>query len=141
MEINSDETIERILDSAKTVAVVGLSSSPSRPSFGVSKYMQSRGYRIIPINPSESEILGEKAFSRLEDAGERIDLVNIFRRGEEAGAHVDEAIRIGARAVWLQEGVIDGEAAERASRAGLDVVMDRCIAKEHQRRMRRIVGS
>ena len=134
MEINSYEAIEKILDSAKTIAVVGLSSNPSRASFGVSRYMQSAGYRIIPINPNEIEVLGEKAFARLEDAAERIDLVNIFRRAEEAGAHVDDAIAIGARAVWLQEGVIDSDAADRAARAGLEVVMDRCIAKEHQRR-------
>ena len=135
MEINSDETIEKILDSAKTIAVVGLSSNPSRPSFSVSRYMQSAGYRIIPINPNEIEVLGERASPRLEDVTDRIDLVNIFRRGEEAGAHVDEAIRIGACAVWLQEGVIDGEAADRAARAGLAVVMDRCIAKEHRQRV------
>ena len=137
MDINGDEKIETILGSAKTIAVVGLSSNPSRASFGVSKYMQSAGYRIIPINPNEIEVLGEKAFANLRDAGERVDLVNVFRRAEEAGAHVDEAIAIGARAVWLQEGVIDSEAAARAARAGLDVVMDRCIAKEHQKRLGR----
>ena len=137
MDINGDDKIETILGSAKTIAVVGLSSNPSRASFGVSKYMQSAGYRIIPINPNEIEVLGEKAFANLRDAGERVDLVNVFRRAEEAGAHVDEAIAIGARAVWLQEGVIDSEAAARAARAGLDVVMDRCIAKEHQKRLGR----
>src|SRR5262245_34708579 len=98
--------------------------------------MQSHGYRVIPINPNESSVLGEKAYARLEDVPEQIDLVNIFRRSDEAGAHVDEAIRIGARAVWLQEGVIDEAAAERASRAGLDVVMDRCLLKEHFKRAR-----
>jgi predicted CoA-binding protein len=93
--------------------------------------MQSSGYRIIPVNPNEREVLGEKAFARLEDVGEPVDLVDIFRRSDEAGVHVDEAIRIGARGVWLQEGVIDNAAAQRASDAGLDVVMDRCILKEH----------
>ncbi|MEW6211185.1 MAG: CoA-binding protein [Acidobacteriota bacterium] len=136
MEINSQETIEKILEETRTIAVVGLSSNPSRASRGVSAYMQSRGYRIIPVNPNETEVLGERAYSRLEDVPERIDLVNIFRRSEEAGLHVDEAIRIGARAVWLQENVIDPEAAERAARAGLMVVMDRCILKEHVRKFR-----
>ena len=134
MGVNSNEAIERILESARKIAVVGLSSNRSRASFGVSKYMQQAGYRIIPINPNEIEVLGEKALAHLGDAAGRIDLVNIFRRSEEAGAHVDEAIRIGARAVWLQEGVVDGDAADRAARAGLDVVMDLCIAKEHRKR-------
>ena len=118
MEINSQETIQKILNETKTIAVVGLSSDPSRASRGVSSYMKSRGYRIIPVNPNETEVLGERAYARLEDVPERIDLVNIFRRSAEAGAHVDEAIRIGARAVWLQEDVIDEEAARRAARAG-----------------------
>ena len=131
MEINSQETIERILNESKTIAVVGLSSDPSRPSYGVSKYMQSRGYRVIPVNPNESEVLGERAYSTLSDVPEKIDLVDIFRRSEEAGHHVDEAIRIRAKAVWLQEGVIDYDAARRAQEAGLDVVMDLCILKEH----------
>jgi predicted CoA-binding protein len=93
--------------------------------------MQSNGYRIIPVNPNETEVLGEKAYASLEAVPERIDLVDIFRRSSEAGLHVDEAIRIGARGVWLQEGVIDEAAAQRAIDAGLDVVMDRCLLKEH----------
>ena len=133
MEVNSPEAINRVLDQTKTIAVVGLSSDPSRPSFGVSSYMQSNGYRVIPINPNEREVLGEKAYPTLMDVPERIDLVNIFRRSEEAGRHVDEAISIGARAVWLQEGVVDQPAAMRAQQAELDVVMDRCILKEHLR--------
>jgi hypothetical protein len=136
MEINSQETIEKILRETRTIAVVGLSSDPSRASRGVSAYMQSRGYRIIPVNPNEREVLGERAYARLEDVPEPIDLVNIFRRSEEAGLHVEEAVRIGARAVWLQEDVIDAEAAERAARAGLMVVMDRCILKEHVKKFR-----
>jgi len=131
LEINSQETIERVLNESRTIAVVGLSSDPSRPSNSVSKYMQSRGYRVIPVNPNESEVLGERAYAMLSDVPEKIDLVDIFRRSEEAGHHVDEAIRIGARAVWLQEGVIDFDAARRAQEAGLDVVMDLCILKEH----------
>ncbi|HLG17566.1 MAG TPA: CoA-binding protein [Blastocatellia bacterium] len=136
MNINSLEAIETILSEMKTIAVVGLSSDPSRPSNSVSSYMQSHGYRMIPINPNETSVLGERAYARLGDVGQKIDLVNIFRRSEEAGHHVDEAIRLGARGVWLQEGVIDEAAARRALDAGLCVVMDRCILKEHQLRDR-----
>ena len=136
MEVNSPETISKILDETKTIAVVGLSSDPSRPSYGVSSYMQSMGYRVIPVNPGESQVLGEKAYPSLADVPETIDLVNIFRRSDQAGGHVDEAISVGARAVWLQEGVIDQAAAMKAVGAGLDVVMDRCILKEHMRRKR-----
>lgn len=131
MSINSAETINRILDECKAIAVVGLSSNPMRPSYGVSQYMQRRGYRVIPVNPNEQEVLGEKSYATLADVPDRIDLVDIFRRPEEAGAAVDEAIRLGAKAVWLQEGVIDSEAAQRAEAAGLLVVMDRCILKDH----------
>lgn len=134
MQINDQKVIDTILDEMKTIAVVGLSSDASRASNGVSRYMQSRGYRIIPINPNEASVLGEKSYSRLEDVPEKIDLVDIFRRSEEAGQHVDEAIRLGARGVWLQEGVIDEAAARRALDAGLAVVMDRCLLKEHMKR-------
>ncbi|HEV8482396.1 MAG TPA: CoA-binding protein [Blastocatellia bacterium] len=136
MEVNSPEAISKILDETKTIAVVGLSSDPSRPSYGVSSYMQSMGYRVIPVNPRESQVLGEKAYASLADVPETIDLVNIFRRSDQAGGHIDEAISVGARAVWLQEGVIDHGAAMKAVGAGLDVVMDRCILKEHMRRKR-----
>jgi predicted CoA-binding protein len=135
MQVNAPESIARMLD-ARIIAVVGLSSDPSRPSHSVSRYMHANGYRIIPINPNETSVLGEKAYSRLSDVPEKIDLVNIFRRSEEAGLHVDEAIRIGARGVWLQEEVVDAEAARRALEAGLDVAMDRCILKEHLKRGR-----
>ena len=134
MGINDPETINRILDECKTIAVVGLSSNPVRPSYGVARYLQQRGYRIIPINPNETEVLGEKAYASLAEAPEKFDLVDIFRRSEEAGGHIDEAIRLGARAVWMQEDVIDEDAARRALEAGLMVVMDRCILKEHMRR-------
>ncbi|MFY9608066.1 MAG: CoA-binding protein [Blastocatellia bacterium] len=130
MQVNAPESIARMLD-ARVIAVVGLSSDPSRPSHSVSRYMQANGYRIIPVNPNETSVLGEKSYPRLSDVPEQIDLVDIFRRSEEAGQHVDEAIRIGARGVWLQEEVIDQEAAQRALDAGLDVAMDRCILKEH----------
>ena len=133
MEINSPEAIADILDNARTIAVVGLSSDMSRPSYSVSAYMQSHGYRIVPVNPNETEVLGEKAYPSLDQVPEKVDLVDIFRRSEEVSAHVDEAIRIGARAVWMQEGVIDMQAAARADAAGLQVVVDRCILKEHLR--------
>ncbi len=136
MQINSPEVIDEILRETKTIAVIGLSSDPARPSNSVSQYMNACGYRIVPVNPNETEVFGERAYARLEDVPDRVDLVNIFRRSEEAGRHVDEAIRIGARGVWLQEGVIDEEAARRALQAGLSVVMDRCILKEHVKRRR-----
>lgn len=134
MDINSSETVKSILDKCRTIAVVGLSSSSWRPSHGVAAYMQRVGYRIIPVNPNETEVLGEKAYASLGDLSEPIDLVDVFRRSEEAGTAVDEAIAAGAKAVWLQEGVIDEAAAERAANAGLLVVMDRCWLKEHARR-------
>src|SRR5262245_44871552 len=134
MAINSPESIKKILDECRTIAVVGLSSNPIRPSYGVARYMQQQGYRIIPINPNESEVLGEKAFASLAEIPEKFDLVDIFRRSEEAGADVDEAIRLGAKGVWMQEGVVDEMAANRALQAGLLVVMDRCILKEHMKR-------
>ena len=133
MEINSSQTIKQILDECRTIAVVGLSSNTWRASNSVSAYMQEKGYRIIPVNPNETEVLGEKVYASLADVPEKFELVNVFRRSEEAGAVVDEAIRAGAKAVWLQEGVIDGAAAKRALDAGLLVVMDRCILKEHAR--------
>jgi uncharacterized protein len=136
LQINDPDEIDNMLLEARTIAVVGLSSDASRASNSVSRYMQSNGYRIIPVNPNEVSVLGEKAYARLEDVPEKIDLVDIFRRSEEAGNHVDEAIRIGARGVWLQEGVIDVRAAQRALDAGIVVVMDRCILKEHIKRKR-----
>jgi uncharacterized protein len=136
LQINDPKVIDEMLDETKTIAVVGLSSDAARASNSVSRYMQSQGYRIIPINPNETSVLGERAYARLEDVAEKIDLVDIFRRSEEAGRHVDEAIRIGARAVWLQEGVIDEAAARRALDAGLGVAMDLCILKEHLKRRR-----
>jgi len=134
LEINSRDAIQRIFDECRTIAVVGLSSSSWRPSHGVAAYMKRVGYRIIPVNPNETEVLGEKAYASLGELAEPIDLVDIFRRSEEAGAAVDEAIAAGAKAVWLQEGVIDDAAAQRALNAGLLVVMDRCWLKEHARR-------
>jgi predicted CoA-binding protein len=134
MEINSRETISNILKDCHTIAVVGLSSSPSRPSNGVAGYMRRQGYKVIPVNPNEEKVFGEKSYSSLAEVPVKIDLVDIFRRSEEAGKAVDEAIKVGAKAVWLQEGVIDHEAAERAQDAGLLVVMDLCWLKEHARK-------
>jgi predicted CoA-binding protein len=136
LRINDPEAIETILRDSKTIAVVGLSSDATRASNSVSRYMQSHGYRIIPVNPHETSVLGEKAYAQLEDVPDEIDLVDIFRRSAEAGRHVEEAISIGAPAVWLQEGVIDEPAARRALEAGLSVVMDLCILKEHMKRRR-----
>ena len=133
MEINSRETISNILEDCHTIAVVGLSSSPSRASNGVAGYMRRVGYKVIPVNPNEEQVFGDKSYPSLADVPVKIDLVDIFRRSEEAGKAVDEAIKVGAKAVWLQEGVIDQEAAERAQNAGLLVVMDRCWLKEHAR--------
>ena len=126
---------ENLLRSAKTIAVVGLSSRRSRPSYGVSEYLQSSGYRIIPVNPNETEVLGEKSYSSLEEVPEQIDVVDIFRRSECVPEIVDAAIRIGARGIWMQEGVIHEDAASKARLAGLEVVMDRCILKEHRKMM------
>jgi uncharacterized protein len=124
---------ENLLRNAKTIAVVGLSSRRTRPSYGVSEYMQSAGYRIIPVNPNESEVLGEKAYPTLDDVPEHIDIVDIFRRSELVPEVVEAAIRIGARGVWMQEGVVHEDAAQLARAAGLEVVMDRCILKEHRK--------
>ena len=126
-------TIPELLKSSKTIAVVGLSNKRFRPSHGVAEYMQRNGYRIIPVNPFEQAVLGEKCYPDLESVPERVDIVDIFRRAEFVPAIVEAAIRIGARAVWMQEGVVHEDAAERAATAGLVVVMDRCLLKEHRR--------
>jgi predicted CoA-binding protein len=133
-QINDPEVIATILDECRTIAVVGLSSNPTRPSHGVAAYMQRAGYSFIPVNPNESEVFGKRSYASLGDVPETIDLVDVFRRSEEAGGVVDEAIALGVKAVWLQEGVIDESAAKRAQEAGLLVVMDRCWLKEHMRR-------
>jgi hypothetical protein len=137
VQINSEETISRILDECRTIAVVGLSSDTWRPSNSVAAYMRRAGYRVIPVNPNETEVFGEKAYPDLASVPGKIELVDVFRRSEEAGKAVDEAIAVGAKAVWLQEGVIDRAAAQRALDAGLLVVMDRCWLKEHIRHGRR----
>ena len=134
LQSSADHPIADILRECKTIAVVGLSSNPMRPSHEVTEYMQRAGYRIIPVNPNETEVLGEKSYPRLEDVPEKIDLVNIFRRPEEVPPVVESAIRIGAPAVWMQLGIENEEAAERARAAGLVVVEDACILIEHRKR-------
>src|SRR5580704_1225943 len=133
---SAGDPVTQILKTSHTIAVVGLSSRRFRPSYGVSEYLKSVGYRIIGVNPNEREVLGEKCYARLEDVPERVDIVNIFRRPEFVPEIVESAIRIGARAVWMQEGVMHAEAAERARVAGLFVTMDSCILKEHIKRFR-----
>ena len=131
-----DDPVTRILKTSRSIAVVGLSNRKFRPSYGVADYLKSVGYRIIPVNPLEKEVLGEKCYARLEDIPEKVDIVDIFRRSEFVPDIVDSAIRINARAIWMQEGVLHHEAAERARRAGLFVIMNSCILKEHVRRLR-----
>jgi predicted CoA-binding protein len=128
------DSVTEILRNAKVIAVVGLSSRKFRPSYGVAEYLQQAGYRIIPVNPNETEVLGEKCFPRLEDVPGAVDIVDIFRRSEFVPEIVESAIRIGAKAVWMQEGVVHEAAAERARQAGLVVVMDSCMLKEHMKR-------
>ena len=125
--------ISDILRTARTIAVVGLSGKRFRPSFGVTEYMQRHGYRIIPVNPHESEILGEHCYPDLDSVPGPVDIVDIFRRSEFVPEIVEAAIRKGARAIWMQEGVIHEAAAKRATDAGLVVIMDHCILKDHRR--------
>ena len=134
MPANEADRITELLKSAKTIAVVGLSDSPLRTSYGVSQYMQSQGYRIIPVNPAITESLGEQAYASLLDVPEKIDIVNVFRRSEFVPEVVEEAIRLKVPAIWMQEGVVHEESAEKARAAGIFVVMDRCILKEHLKR-------
>jgi len=119
-----------ILNFSRVVAVVGLSASPDRPSYKVASYLREQGYRIIPVNPTEKEILGGLCYPNLASIPESVDVVDIFRRSEDVPPIVEEAIKIGAKAVWMQEGVINEEAAARAKEAGLMVVMDKCMRKE-----------
>ncbi len=130
--MTQSEQIKAILQRAKTIAVVGLSSNPLRASHGVSAYMQAQGYRIIPVNPQEEFVLGEKAYRSLLDVPEKVDIVNIFRRPEFVPEIVDQAIEKKAPCVWMQEDVVHEPAAKKARQAGIFVVMDLCILKEHQ---------
>ena len=128
------DPITDILKKYKTIAVVGLSSNPMRPSHGVTEHMQAAGYRIIPVNPNETEVLAEKSYARLEDVPEKIEIVNVFRRAEEVPPVVESAIRVGAKVVWLQLGIENDAAAEKGRAAGLTVIEDACILIEHRKR-------
>jgi len=125
--------IAEILGEARTIAVVGLSAKRSRPSHGVAEYLQRAGYRIIPVNPNITEALGEKSYASLDAVPEPVDIVDIFRRAEHVPDIVEAAIRKGAKTIWMQEGVVHEDAARRAESAGLTVIMDRCILKDHRR--------
>ena len=127
------QDMEKILKESRTIAVVGLSPRPERPSYSVARYLQAQGYRIIPVNPSIDEVLGERSYPDLASIPETVDVVDIFRRSEHVPPIVEEAIAVGARAVWMQEGVVHEKAAQQAKAAGLLVVMDRCMLKEHRR--------
>jgi predicted CoA-binding protein len=128
-----DSQLRKILEESETIAVVGLSPRPERDSHEVAHYLQNAGYRIIPVNPTAEQILGEKVYPDLTSIPEEVDIVDIFRRSEHVGPIVDEAIEIGAATVWMQLGVINEEAAQKASAADLNVVMDLCILREHRR--------
>jgi predicted CoA-binding protein len=125
-----DSEIKELLSRAKIIAVVGCSSNPLRPSFGVSRFLQRLGYRIIPVNPNETEVLGERAYASLRDVPEEIDIVNIFRRPSHVLQVVEDALTKSVRCIWMQEGIVNLEAAQKAESQGIPVVMDRCILKE-----------
>jgi predicted CoA-binding protein len=128
MPINTDEGIRELLTSTKTIALVGASTNPQRASHAVMRYMMDRGYRVIPVNPNEPEICGQKAYASVKDIPEPIDMVDIFRRSEDTGPIIDEAIAIGAKSIWLQLNIFNEEGTKKAEAAGLKVVVDRCPA-------------
>ena len=129
----TNEEIRDILRASKTIAVVGLSDKPDRDGYHVAAYMKSAGYRIIPVNPAVAAVLGEKSYASLRDVPEKIDVVDVFRKADAVPAIMDDAIAVGAKVVWLQEGIVHNEAAEKARAAGLKVVMSKCLLKEHRR--------
>ena len=131
-----EERIGKILEASKTVAVVGLSDKPDRPSYAVAKYLQDRGFRVIPVNPMVDEVLGEKSYRSLSEIPEKVDLVDVFRKSEDVPPIAAEAVRIGARYFWMQEGVVSGPAGEILDAAGIPWVMDRCVKKELVKRGR-----
>ena len=135
----SADPILDILTKYKTIAVVGLSSNPARPSYGVTEHMQSAGYHIIPVNPNETDVLGEPSYASLEDVPQKIEIVDVFRRPEEVPPVVDAAIRAGAKVIWMQLGIANEPAAEKARSAGITVIMDACILVEHKKRRQKIV--
>ena len=133
----SVDPVSDILGNTVTIAIVGLSSNPARPSFGVAAYLQGAGYRIIPVNPNETKVLGQKAYARLEDIPEKIDVVDVFRRSEYVPSVADSAIAMKAKVLWLQLGIMNAPAAEKTRAAGLVVVEDACLLVEHKKRRRR----
>jgi uncharacterized protein len=134
----SADPIFEILTKYKTIAVVGLSSNPARPSYGVTEYMQSAGYQIVPVNPNETDVLGEPSYACLQDVPQKIEIVDVFRRPEEVPPVVDAAIKAGAKVIWMQLGIANEPAAEKARAAGLTVIMDACILVEHKRRRQKL---
>jgi len=131
--MNSDKAMKEILLSAKTIASVGLSSNQEKESYGIVSYLKEQGYRIIPVNPTATEILGEKVYPDLVSISDQVDVVQVFRKSEDVPPVVDSAIKIGAKVVWMQEGIVNEEAAQKAREAGLQVVMDACMRATHQR--------
>ena len=129
----NDKQLKELYKSVKTIASVGLSANVEKPSFGIVYYLQQQGYRIIPVNPTAPEILGEKSYPDLPSIPEKVDVVQLFRKSEDVPPFVDQAIQIGAKVVWMQEGISNPEAAKKAEAAGLTVVMDRCMRAEHIR--------
>ena len=129
----TDAQLKRILETTRTIATVGLSSSPEKASYGIARYLQSQGYRVIPVNPSADEILGEKSYPDLTSIPDKIDVAQLFRPSDEVPPFVDQAVEIGAKVVWMQEGITNEAAAAKAQAAGLEVVMDRCVRVEHRR--------
>lgn len=130
--MNNDKMMKEILLSTKTIASVGLSSNPAKESYGIVQYLKDQGYRIIPVNPTATEIMGEKAYPDLSSIADKVDVVQVFRKPEDVPPVVDEAIKIGAKVVWMQEGVVHEEAAQKARDAGLQVVMDACMRATHR---------
>ena len=135
--MNSDKEMKEILLSIKTIASVGLSSSDEKESYWIVSYLKEQGYRIIPVNPKATEILGEKVYASLSDIPDKVDVVQVFRKSEDVPPVVDEAIKIGAKVVWMQEGIVNEEAAQKAREAGLQVVMNACMRMTH----RRLIGA
>ncbi len=135
--MNNDREMTEILLSAKTIASVGLSSNPQKESYGIALYLKEQGYRVIPVNPTTPEVFGEKSYPDLESVPEKIDVVQVFRKPEDVPPVVDDAIKVGAKVVWMQEGIVNEEAAQKAHDAGLQVVMDACMRATH----RRLIGA
>jgi len=131
VDFQNEKLINRILEDSRTIAVVGLSAKPDRPSYDVAAFLQSNGYKIIPVNPNLSSVLGEKSYPDLSSIPEPVDVVDIFRKSEDVGPIVDEVIKVGARTVWMQLGIVNEEAAKKAQDAGLNVIMDRCMKREY----------